>query len=95
MIWPDRARISFPGMLAYGLQYKALLPLKLSLQLAHEIGNYQDVRIKDDNQSRSIFNTEAIAGANVRLLRNIELGALVCCYVQYESAAGLQILSWD
>ena len=95
VLWPFRSKISYPGLFAYGFQYHVSDITKLSLELAHEFLNYTEEFVKNEFQNKEIFNTELIAGSNVKILNNFSAGLLVSYYLKYDVKDGLPWIGWS
>lgn len=76
-------RVSFPGLVAYGIQVKTKDYLKLSIEMAHEFIEYEKKELPDKYVNKSLFNTEIILGSNIILSNCIQLGFLGSYYLKY------------
>jgi hypothetical protein len=95
MLWPYRGKISYPGLFAYGFQYKVSDITKISLEFSHEFLSYKQEIVKNEYQNRDIFNTELIAGSNIQILNNLSAGLLVSYFLKYDIKDGLAWIGWS
>ena len=91
----NNAIISYPGYLGYGIQYKIINPLKISIEMQHEFFNtvydYKYKRVpyvepwdRSGKFSKNIFNNEIIIGLNYFTPINLSVGLMYSKYLKYD-----------
>ncbi len=83
IIWDKKGIVSFPGEIAYGIQYR-IYPIALSLEIVHEYLYFNDREI-DDKEYTDVFNTEIIAGTNLHLFDSFLMGFVASYYLRYDT----------
>ncbi len=82
--------VSFPGLVAYGVQYNILDDLKLSLEMCHDWLPYNDDPNLFVRWHQELFTSEIILGVNYNIFDSWKIGAMYSTFLEYSSGVRLE-----
>jgi len=81
---------SFPGLIAYGVQYNLLEDLRLSLEMCHDWLRFNDDPDLFVRWNQELFTSELILGINYNIFENWKIGLLYSNFLEYTSGVRLE-----
>jgi hypothetical protein len=81
----NKLLLSFPGLVAYGVQYKLLDELKISIEICHDFLTTNNDPVLYKKNGQELFTTEMVLGMTLNLFQNIKTGILYSRFLDYKS----------